>query len=116
MYEAEHVELGYRVALKILDRDAGRDPRRRARFRREALAGARVRHRNVVGILDCGTLADGAPYLAMERIEGSTSRPCSRARGRSTPPPPSRSASRSARRAPPSRRRASCTATSSRRT
>src|SRR5690606_24304561 len=41
VYAASLVELGYPVALKVMDRYAGRDPRRRARFRREALIGAR---------------------------------------------------------------------------
>lgn len=70
VYAASHVELGYPVALKVLDRDAGRDPRRRARFRHEAMVGARARHRNVVAILETGTLDSGAPYLVMEHVRG----------------------------------------------
>src|SRR5688500_1286099 len=53
-----------------MERCAGMDPRRRARFRREALVGARLRHRNVVSILEVGELPDGSPYLVMEHIEG----------------------------------------------
>lgn len=56
--------------LHFMDRGAGRDPRRRARFRREAILGARPRHRNVVAILEAGELADGSPYLVMEHIAG----------------------------------------------
>lgn len=70
VYAAEHVELGYRVALKILDQGAARDARRRARFRREALVGARVRHRHLVGILESGALPDDTPYLVMEHVDG----------------------------------------------
>lgn len=70
VYAARHVELGYPVALKVMDREAGRDPRRRARFRREAIVGARPRHRNVVSILDAGALPDGSPYLVMEHVSG----------------------------------------------
>lgn len=70
VYAASHVELGYPVALKVMDRYAGRDPRRRARFRREALIGARPRHRNVVAILETGELRCGSPYLVMEHVRG----------------------------------------------
>jgi serine/threonine protein kinase len=70
VYTAEHVQLGYRVALKVMERRAGLDPARRARFRREALVGAALRHRNVVGILEAGDLEDGSPYLVMEYVEG----------------------------------------------
>lgn len=70
VYAAAHVELGYPVALKVMDRYAGRDPRRRARFRREAIIGARTRHRNVVAILETGELRCGSPYLVMEHVDG----------------------------------------------
>ncbi|HEY8431694.1 MAG TPA: serine/threonine-protein kinase [Sandaracinaceae bacterium] len=70
VYAAEHVELGYRVAIKVLDRAAGRDPRRRARFAREAQVGARVRHRHIAGILEAGELECGTPYLVMEHVGG----------------------------------------------
>ncbi len=70
VYAAEHVELGYPVALKVLEHRAVLDPRRRARFRREALLGARLRHRNVVSILEAGELPDRSPYLVMEHIAG----------------------------------------------
>jgi serine/threonine-protein kinase len=70
VYAAEHAELGYPVAIKVLEPSATRDPRRRARFRREATLGARVRHRNVVAILDSGELPDGSLYLVMEHVDG----------------------------------------------
>lgn len=70
VYSGEHVELDFPVAIKVMDRYAGRDPRRRARFRREAIVGARPRHRNVVAILETGHLADGSPYLVMEHVSG----------------------------------------------
>lgn len=70
VYAAEHVELGYPVALKVLERHAVADPRRRARFRREALLGARIRHRNIVAILETGELHDCSPYLVMEHVRG----------------------------------------------
>ncbi|AKF07201.1 protein kinase domain-containing protein [Sandaracinus amylolyticus] len=71
VYQAEHVSLGYPVAVKVLHAGFGLDARRRARFRREALLGARLRHRNVVSILDAGELEDGAPFLVMEHVDGA---------------------------------------------
>jgi len=41
-----------------------------ARFEREAMLMARVRHPNVVAILDYGFLEDGSPCIAMELVEG----------------------------------------------
>jgi serine/threonine-protein kinase len=70
VYEAEHVVLGYPVAIKVLHAAYGLDARRRARFRREALLGARLRHRNVVAIFDAGELDDGSPFLVMEHVDG----------------------------------------------
>src|SRR5690606_28206442 len=40
------------------------------RFAREAMLLARVRHPNVVSILDVGQTDDGAPCMAMEFLEG----------------------------------------------
>lgn len=70
VYSGEHVELGFPVAVKVMDRYAGRDPRRRARFRREAIVGAQPRHRNIAAILETGVLTDGSPYLVMEHVAG----------------------------------------------
>jgi serine/threonine-protein kinase len=72
VYRGEHVALRYPVAIKIIHRDA--DPQidgaRRARFRREALLAAAVRHRHIVRVLEAGELSDGSPYLVMEHVEG----------------------------------------------
>jgi serine/threonine protein kinase len=70
VFEAEHVRLGKRFAVKLLRPEL--DPSRRTaqRFRREARAIARLRSEHVVSVIDCGELADGTPYLVMELLEG----------------------------------------------
>ena len=55
------------VALKVLDR---LEPAARARFQRELLAAARLKHPNVVGLLDHGADDRGRPYLALELVRG----------------------------------------------
>lgn len=63
-------EHGERVALKVI-RDSGEDPLTRKRFEREAQVASRVDHPGVCRILGIGE-ADGAPYIAMELLEGES--------------------------------------------
>ncbi len=68
VYRGRHTRLGMPVALKILtDRTA---PGMESRFEREAMLMARVRHANVVQILDFGFLEEGTPCIAMELVAG----------------------------------------------
>ncbi|MFO0930311.1 MAG: protein kinase [Gemmataceae bacterium] len=69
VYRAEQVAVGRPVAVKLLHAVA--DASDRERFRREAAALARVRHRHAVGLLDYGE-HDGVPYLVLELVEGGT--------------------------------------------
>jgi serine/threonine-protein kinase len=65
------------VAVKILHPHLSEDHAFLERFRREALAAARLSHPNIVSIYDTGTepAADGAPdlqYIVMEHCGGGT--------------------------------------------
>lgn len=71
VYEAEHPGLGKRVALKTLRPSLADDAEVVARFLREGMAAARIRHPNVVDVTDVGT-ERGLPYLVMEMLDGET--------------------------------------------
>lgn len=67
VYEATHVALDSKVALKVLNSLSASDAQRQ-RFLREARAAAQIRHENVVYISDFG----GQPvtFFVMERLQG----------------------------------------------
>ncbi len=71
VFEAEHLHLHKRVALKTLHHAAGFDEGAIERFLREGRAAARVRHPHVVDVTDVG-VEGGVPYLVMELLEGET--------------------------------------------
>lgn len=74
VYAATHRELERGVAVKLLQSDFVSDPNALERFRREALAAARLNHQNVADVFDYGTLPDGSAYIVMELVEGVTLR------------------------------------------
>jgi len=67
VYRARHARLGMPVAIKTI---TGTSTELVERFAREAQLLARVRHPNVVSILDVGNLPDGSPCMVMEFLEG----------------------------------------------
>jgi serine/threonine protein kinase len=71
VYLAEHVKMGRKSALKVMNPGMNTDPDAVARFNREASNASRLSHPNICGIYDFGETPDGMIYLAMEFIEGS---------------------------------------------
>jgi eukaryotic-like serine/threonine-protein kinase len=69
VYCAEDLQLGRRVALKLLYRRFAEDDEFVERFRREASSAAGLQHPNVVAVYDRGEF-DGTYYIAMEFLEG----------------------------------------------
>lgn len=80
VFRARDTKLGREVALKILPPEIAGDPQRVARFRREALAVAALKHPNIV-TLYAAEEAEGQPFLTMELVEGGTLRSVMRPRG-----------------------------------
>ena len=70
VYLAEHVKMGRRSAIKVMNASMVHDPDAVARFNREASNASRITHPNVCAIYDFGETPDGLIYLAMEFIEG----------------------------------------------
>jgi eukaryotic-like serine/threonine-protein kinase len=70
VYLAEHVKMGRRSAIKVMNASMVHDPDAVARFNREAANASRISHPNVCAIYDFGETPDGLIYLAMEFIEG----------------------------------------------
>lgn len=68
VYEALHVTLKRRIALKVMRQDPTR-PDLGARFLREARSMIQVRHPNITAILDAGQV-DDLLYLALEFVDG----------------------------------------------
>ncbi len=91
VYRAEHVHLRREVAVKVMSRSVGANPRLLHRFYAEARAVAKLQHPNIVACLDAGRhVRPGvAPreYYVMELIPGADLYDAVRVRG---PLPPGR--------------------------
>lgn len=74
VYDAEHVLMKKRLAVKILHRELTRVPEVVARFEREAMAAANIDHPNVAAATDFGKLEDGSVFLVLEFVSGTSLR------------------------------------------
>ena len=70
VYLGEHVKMGRRSAIKVMNPSMVHDPDAVARFNREAANASRITHPNVCAIYDFGETPEGLIYLAMEYVEG----------------------------------------------
>ncbi len=72
VFEAEHVRLKRRVAVKVLAQHLAKDALALARFTREAEIISQVQHPHVVQVTDFDTTEQGEPYLVMELLSGES--------------------------------------------
>lgn len=75
VYEAEHLDLGRKVALKVLSPADGREggvAEFVERFRAEARVLSSLSSSALVTVHDFGETGDGRPYCAMELLSGET--------------------------------------------
>ena len=70
VYEAEHVEIGAKAAIKFLAQECVGDSSAFKRFQREARIAGTIGHGVITSVLDVGATADGSPYLVMELLNG----------------------------------------------
>src|SRR5262245_34388997 len=71
VYKARHEKLARPVAIKMLLAGDYARPAEVERFRREAIAVAKLQHPNIVQVYDVGEF-EGRPFFAMELLEGGT--------------------------------------------
>src|SRR6058998_646385 len=71
VYLAEDMQLGRRVAIKLLRPETTSDEDARKRLVREARAAATLDHPNICSIYEVGE-ADGRSFIAMQYVEGET--------------------------------------------
>ncbi len=74
VYRGVHAALRKPVAVKFLLGRAQADGELAARFEREAVAAANLKHPNIAEATDYGQLPDGTLFLVMEYVEGKSLR------------------------------------------
>src|SRR5581483_950213 len=70
VYEARHVRVPKRFAVKFLRQQLANHAEALARFRREAEIIAELEHPNIVQLIDYNVADDGAPYIVLEFLDG----------------------------------------------
>ncbi|MFT3921246.1 MAG: serine/threonine-protein kinase [Myxococcales bacterium] len=86
VYAARHQLTGRAVALKLLRPEMALLNKMVTRFVREAEAVNRIKHPNIVEMLEFGELQPGRPYYVMELLEGMDLGTYLRTKGRLRPP------------------------------
>lgn len=69
VYRAEQLELGRRVAVKLIASERSADPAVRERFKQESRLAASIDHANVIPVYEAGE-DDGLLFIAMRLVDG----------------------------------------------
>jgi serine/threonine-protein kinase len=72
VFEAQHVNINKRFAIKLLRPEIVSNHEAVQRFRQEAWSASSIGHDNIIEIDDFATLPNGAVYLAMEFLAGQS--------------------------------------------
>jgi serine/threonine-protein kinase len=72
VYRAHQRGIDRNVAVKILHRELSGNPQLVSRFHREAKIASKLSHPHVVEVFMAGQLPDGALYIVMEFLDGSS--------------------------------------------
>jgi serine/threonine-protein kinase len=72
VYEAQHLVVKRRFAVKLLRPELAKNTEVIARFRREAEAAGALESEHVAAVTDFGEAPDGAPYIVMEFLVGES--------------------------------------------
>ncbi|MFV8752629.1 serine/threonine-protein kinase [Nannocystaceae bacterium ST9] len=85
VYEARHVEIDRRAAIKIVAASLADDPAAVQDFRAEASASAKIGSPNIADVFDFAVLDDGRLMMAMEYVPGRSLRDIHLIEGRLAP-------------------------------
>jgi serine/threonine protein kinase len=72
VFEARHVVLPRRAAIKVMHAELKKQPGMATRVVQEAAILEDIRHPGVVRVFECALLPDHRPWIAMELVEGET--------------------------------------------
>jgi serine/threonine protein kinase len=72
VFEAEHVQLPRRVAIKVLHRELSNAAGMDLRMIQEASILDGLRHPGIVRVFECGFVGDRRPWIAMELVTGES--------------------------------------------
>ena len=81
VYLADDPKRDRQIALKVLAREKADNPTLLKRFRSEALATRELKHPNIVGVYEAGSI-DGQFYIALEFVAGTDVARLIQSRGR----------------------------------
>jgi serine/threonine-protein kinase len=70
VFEARHIRLGHRVAIKVLGSELRDYPELVTRFEREARAAGSLTSRHAVRVFDIDMTEDATPFIVMELLSG----------------------------------------------